>query len=198
MRFAGASASATAVKVETQRADMLWRGSPRCGRWYAGQLRSPRSWLETVAAFSIAVAAIGCGAGAVRPRFEPFPQAISDTLGGSADSITLQIGELLIAEGLGLQHLRPREGYVVTKWFDVSTKRTTSSMSVNTGSAVRLRFWTDPATASECLVVGEAARRRVLDPSLPERETEEPVPAGHPAIDIVRRILATLRERYEG
>jgi len=198
MRFAGASASATAVKVEAQQADMLRRGSPRCGRWYAGQLRSPRSWLTTVAAFAIAMLAIGCGAGAVRPRFEPFAQAISDTLSGSADSITLQIGELLIAEGLGLQHLRPKEGYVVTKWFDVIAKRTISSMSLNTGSVVRLRFWTDPATPTECLVVGEAVRRRVLDPSLPERETEEPVPAGHPAIDIVQRILATLRERYEG
>ncbi|KPJ92884.1 MAG: hypothetical protein AMS18_06455 [Gemmatimonas sp. SG8_17] len=154
-----------------------------------------RSACRATVAFGVAMVVASCGAGGIRPRFEPFPQAMADTIRGSADSITLRIGELLAAEGIEVRHLRPAEGYAETKWFDVMTKRTTSSMSLDTDSVVRLRFWTDLATVSECLVVGEAVKRRILDPSLPERETEEPVPPEHPATDVVRRIIAGLKER---
>ncbi|UCG85233.1 MAG: hypothetical protein JSW71_15000 [Gemmatimonadota bacterium] len=112
--------------------------------------------------------------------------------------MTIQIGELLVAEGLDVRHLRPAEGFAETKWFDVTTKRTTSSMTLDTDSVVRFRFWADAASVDACLVVAEAVKRRILDPSLPERETEEPVPPQHPATEILRRILTSLKERNTG
>ncbi len=128
---------------------------------------------------------VACGAGAARPRFDPFPEATSDTFPLAPDSATIRIGEILRDEGVELEHLRPREGYVESKWYDMSTGRTVSASSLNTHSVVRFRFWTDPTTEGTSTVVGEAARRSRIDPSQPIRLTEQPVPTDHPAAELV-------------
>jgi hypothetical protein len=108
------------------------------------------------------------------------------------DSAIIRLGEILDAEGIEIQHIRPVEGYLESKWFDVGTRRAVSATSLNTDSVVRFRFWSDPATPGSSLVVGEAVRRRVIDPSQPERETEQPVPPDHPATELLQRMLAAL------
>jgi hypothetical protein len=119
---------------------------------------------------------------------------MTDTVRNLPDSVTVLIGELLTARGIEVRHVRPREGYVETRWFETGTLRTVGSMSRDTDSVVRMRFWTDPVGEEQTIVVGEAVHRRVLDPSLPERETEAPVPTEHPAVEIVRGILADVRQ----
>ncbi len=159
----------------------------------------PRSARETLTTLGIlALLTAACGAGGVRPRFEPFLQAISDTFPLSPDSAAVMIGEILTAEGIEIQHMRPLEGYVESKWFDVGAGRTVSASSLDVDSVVRFRFWTDPATPGMSLVVGEVARRRVIDPSQPEREIEQPVPADHPATELLQRMLAVLGSAPEG
>ena len=159
----------------------------------------PRSVRETMTTVGVlALLTVACGAGGVRPRFEPFPQAISDTFPLSPDSAIVMIGEILAAEGVEIQHIRPREGYVESKWFDVGAGRAVSASSIDTDSVVRFRFWTDPATPGMSLVVGEVVRRRVIDPSQPEREIEQPVPADHPATELLQRMLAALGPDPEG
>ncbi len=143
-------------------------------------------------ALASAAAVAACGAGGVRPGFDPFPQAELDTVSATPDAVTSVIGELLAAERIEVRYLRLNEGYVETKWFDVNTARTVSSLSLDTDSTVRIRFWVNPASPTESEVLGEAAKRRVIDPSLPERETEQPVPTDHPGADLVRRIMARL------
>ena len=138
-----------------------------------------------------------CGAGGIRPRFQPFPQAMTDTVHNLPDSVTLLISELLNAKGIEVRYVRPREGYVETKWFATGTMRTVSDMSLDTDSVVRMRFWADPAAEGQTVVVGEVVRRRVIDPSLPDRETEEPVPTEHPALEIVREVLANVKNHSE-
>jgi hypothetical protein len=137
--------------------------------------------------------AMACGAGAARPRFEPFPEATSDTFPLAPDSAAIRIGEILRDEGVELEHFRPREGYVETKWYDMSVGRTVSASSLNTQSVVRFRFWTDPAAEGRSTVIGEAARRSRIDPSQPVRETERPVPTDHPAAELIQRVFAALR-----
>jgi hypothetical protein len=135
-----------------------------------------------------------CGAGAARPGFDPFPEALLDTVPVSAQAATALIGELVAAEGVEVKYVRPTEGYVETRWFDVHTAHSVSSMQLETDSTVRLRFWINPATPTESEILGEAAKRRVIDPSLPERETEEPVPAEHSGRKLLNRIMARLKE----
>ena len=153
-------------------------------------LRSAKEALSTLGILALLTTA--CGAGGVRPRFDPFPQAISDTFPLPPDSAIVRIGEILEAEGIEIQHIRPVEGYLESKWFDVGTRRAVSATSLNTDSVVRFRFWSDPAMPGNSLVVGEAVRRRVIDPSQPERETEQPVPPDHPATELLQRMLAAL------
>ncbi len=153
-------------------------------------LRSAKEALSTLGILALLTTA--CGAGGVRPRFDPFPQAISDTLPLPPDSAIVRLGEILDAEGIEIQHIRPVEGYLESKWFDVGTRRAVSATSLNTDSVVRFRFWSDPATPGSSFVVGEAVRRRVIDPSQPERETEQPVPPDHPATELLQRMLAAL------
>ena len=153
-------------------------------------LRSAKEALSTLGILALLTTA--CGAGGVRPRFDPFPQAISDTFPLPPDSAIVRLGEILDAEGIEIQHIRPVEGYLESKWFDVGTRRAVSATSLNTDSVVRFRFWSDPATPGSSFVVGEAVRRRVIDPSQPERETEQPVPPDHPATELLQRMLAAL------
>ena len=158
-----------------------------------------RSVKQALSALGIlALFTMACGAGGVRPRFEPFPQAISDTFPLLPDSAIVRIGEILAAEGIEIQHIRPVEGYVESKWFDVGAWRAVSATSLNTDSVVRFRFWSDPATPGSSLVVGEVVRHRVIDPSQPERETEQSVPPDHPATELLQRMLAALGSDPEG
>jgi hypothetical protein len=139
-----------------------------------------------------------CGAGAVRPRFAPFRDAISDTVTVSPDS-AIEIAALLLAdEGVELHHVRPIEGYLQTRWFDVTTHERVSPQSADWDSRAVIRIWADAVTENRTLVVAEAAMARVVDPSLPARETEISVPQNHPARAVLEHVLELLRARIEG
>ncbi len=145
-----------------------------------------------VSAIILLFASGACGAGAVRPTFRPFPEAITDTVAGEPETIVEQLSELLQDEGIELRWVRMHEGYVETKWFDPVTGETGGGRSLNTDGVVRLRFWTDLALEHESVVVGEAVHRRVVDPSLPVRETEAHVTPEHPGYEILQHIFESL------
>jgi hypothetical protein len=147
---------------------------------------------------AVAVVCAACGAGGVRATFRPFPQAITDTITGEPDAIVAQIAELLRAKGIELRWVRHREGYVETKWFDPVSGRTGGGRSLNTEGIVRMRFWTDRVMEHRSVVVGEAVRRRVVDPSLPDRETEVHVPPDHQGYAILQSIFEALTSAGHG
>lgn len=155
-------------------------------------------WRAIAFASTACTVIAACGAGGIRPGFDPFPEAQLDTVSVPANTAATLIGELLASEGVEVKYIRPAEGYVETRWFDVQTYRTVSSTRLETDSTVRLRFWINPATSTESEIVGEAAKRRLIDPSLPERETEVPVPPDHSGEKLVKRILAMLKQRMGG
>ena len=145
-----------------------------------------------VSAIVFLIACGACGAGAVRPTFLPFPQAITDTVAGEPETIVEQLSELLQDEGIELRWVRAREGYVETKWFDPVSGKTGGGRSLNTAGVVRLRFWTDLVMEHESVVVGEAVHRRVVDPSLPVREREAHVAPEHPGHELLLHIIEAL------
>lgn len=134
----------------------------------------------------------------MRPTFQAFPQAITDTIDGEPEAIVEQLSELLTEEGIEPRWVRVREGYVETKWFDPATGRMGGGRSLNAEGIVRIRFWTDLVMGHQSVVVGEAVRRRVIDPSLPERETEVHVQPEHAGYEILQRILEHLASGTHG
>ena len=148
--------------------------------------------LTASAVLAVSLGVAGCGAGAVRPRFVPFPQALVDTVPGDPEAVVERLTALLAGEGISVRWSKAVEGYVETRWFDAATKRERGANSLDTEAVVRLRFWADPDYLGGTVVVGEAVHRRVLDPSLPIRETEAPVSEDHPAAEILRRVMDAL------
>lgn len=87
------------------------------------------------------------------------------------------------------------EGYLESKWFDTANGTSMGDPGTNTSTRVRLRFWVDTVREGQSVVIGEVVRRRVIDPSLPERERETVVEREHPGDELVERILAGLQTR---
>ena len=152
----------------------------------------------SAAALAIVLACAACGAAGVRPTFRPFPEAITDTVAGEPEEIVEHLAELIRDEGIELRWVRIREGYVETKWFDSATGDTGGGRSLDTYGVIRLRFWTDLIMEHRSVVVGEAVNRRVVDPSLPEREMEIHVPQDHVGHEILQRILDALASGDHG
>ncbi len=144
------------------------------------------------------IAGTACGAGAVRPRFAPFRGAVSDTVTIPADSAITLAASLLREGGIPLHHVRPVEGYLQTRWFNVTTRERASPHSADRDERAIIRIWADAVSEHQTLVIAEAAMARVVDPSLPARETEMPVPQDHPARTISAVVLAGLRAHPEG
>ena len=151
-----------------------------------------------VSATALLIACSPFGASWVRPTFHPFPEAITDTIAGEPELIVEQLAELLQDEGIELRWVRVHEGYIETKWFDPNTGRTGGGRSLNTEGVVRLRFWADLALEHESAVVGEAVHRRVVDPSLPVRETEAHVAPEHPGHELLLHVFELLNSGTDG
>jgi hypothetical protein len=132
---------------------------------------------------------VGCGAGGVRPRFTPFTESLRDTVAASPDSVVLIAAEILEAEGIAVHHVRRREGYLETHWFDAATTQRASAESVRTESLTIIRLWADAVTERQTLVVAEAARPLFVDPSLPTREKEVAVSEDHPGHAFLQRVF---------
>jgi len=142
--------------------------------------------------------AAACGAGAVRPQFAPFPGARHDTLTVPADSVVLRLGAVLRERGVEIRWLRVTEGYVETRWFRADSSGIRKGRALDTESTVRLRFWVDVYRGGDAILVGEAVRRRIIDPSLTERQQETPLAPGHPGYELLGQIMDSLRSKSSG
>jgi hypothetical protein len=148
-------------------------------------------WQGSQAVLLVIVAGITvvCGAGGVRPRFAPFHAALSDTVTASPDSVIMAAAAVLQAEGIEVHHVRPREGFLETHWFDAGNNRRVRASSLGTDALTIIRLWADAVTERRTLVVGEAARPLVVDPSLPTREREVPVAEDEPGHQVMLRVF---------
>ena len=153
-----------------------------------------RRWLAGLAAGGLLAAA--CGAGAVRPQFSPFPSARSDTLTAPPDSVVRRLGGILNQRGIEVRWLRLTEGYVETRWFRVDTSGIGKGRGLDTESTVRLRFWVNAYRGRETILVGEAVRRRMVDPSLTDRQQETPLAPEHPGHELLWQIMDSLEPEF--
>jgi hypothetical protein len=138
-----------------------------------------------------------CQLASTRPGFEPFPEARRAAVALSRAEATDRLAEALRADSIPVSRVEPRDGYVETPWFDAESGQPTSGRPIGPG-IVRVRGWIEPARVRHSELVVETVFRRVVDPSLPERELERSVAPDHPVAQRVDSVLARLAGRYEG
>ena len=152
---------------------------------------------------AFACAALACAAlpacqlATTRPGFEPFPEARHADVALSRAEATERLAEALRADSIPVSRVEARDGYLETPWFDTQTLQPTSKRPVGLG-VVRVRGWIEPARVRQSELRVETVFRRIVDPSLPERELERPVAPDHPVAQRIDSVLAELEERYEG
>ncbi len=136
-----------------------------------------------------------CQPATTRPTYTPFPQDVALALHLPVDSATRAITDALRADSIPVARSAPRDGYVETPWFDAMTLRPAGDRSFGAGH-VRIRAWIDPTRPRESEARIEGVYRPLADPSLPGRELEKPLPAGHPVALRLAAIIRTLLEEH--
>ena len=148
-----------------------------------------RAWRVAAAVFLLA----GCATGGRRPRLVAAPEAVAILLKRPADSTVILLEARARAQGLRVERFSPREGYLETGWYDVARHATVPPPFSRLDSIVKFRFFADPSQGKTRLVA-ECMRRIAWDPSLPPRELERMVPAGHPGLGLMDSVLVVVRE----
>jgi hypothetical protein len=127
-----------------------------------------------------------CGSIGARPYLVPLPEARIDTLPAEPDAVVSAAQALVVGEGLTIRVSSPAEGYLETDWYDTVTQSPGGGSSLDPRRADRLGD-------DETMLASEAVMRRVVDPSLPERQNEIMAPPGHPGAELLSRVLSALR-----
>jgi hypothetical protein len=139
----------------------------------------------------IVLLAAACGS--VRPYVRPLPGAPTDTLPVEASQLINLLGGVLVGEGLRLRVVSPEEGYLETEWYDLEQQRPVSERTRTPHTVIRFRFFADPLSEEETVLISEGVYRLTLDPSVPEREREVLVTGDHPGQEMLERIWSTVR-----
>ena len=137
--------------------------------------------------------AAACATGGTRPRYGALPEAV--VVSQIIRTPTLVIGDVEAAvrgAGLAVARYASAEGFLETRWFDVTTRAVTKPPYTRLDQIIRLRFFADPDQGKTRLVA-EAVQMIAWDPSLPERDLERMVPATHPGRLLLDSLLAPLR-----
>lgn len=146
-------------------------------------------------ALALASVLAACQPATTRPTFTPFPEDVILVLHLPVDRATRAITDALLDDSIPVARSVPRDGYVETPWFDAATLRPVHGRGFGPGH-VRIRAWIDPTRPRESEARMEAVYRPKVDPSLPERELEATLPAGHPVAVRLAAIIRTLLEAH--
>jgi hypothetical protein len=143
--------------------------------------------------FVVAAAAAACGANNVRPKFEPFMDAVVDTIPALPDVVVDSLAIVLTQRGFQIARVAASEGFLETKWFDLNADRSGGTYTLHPDQVIRLRFFADPGRNNGTVLRSEAAYRPRLDPSLPDRVAEAMVPVDHRGDSLLQSVLDQLR-----
>ena len=113
------------------------------------------------------------------------------------EDVITEVTVLVAAEGFAIRWNSPAEGYLETEWYDVVARRPGGESSLQPENVIKLRFVSDPVREGETQLASEAVTRLTVDPSMPSRESEIIVPPGHPGEQILRRVIAGVRSRFD-
>lgn len=151
-----------------------------------------RRTLAPLALVGVAVAA-ACGANNVRPKYEPFIDAVVDTIPALPNVVVDSLAIVVTQRGFQIARVASSEGFLETKWFDLDADRSGGRYTLHPDQVIRLRFFADPGRDDGTVLRSEAAYRPRLDPSLPEREAEAMVPIDHRGDSLLQNVLDQVR-----
>jgi len=140
---------------------------------------------------------LSCTAITVRPTYRPFPLAAFDTVTAKPPEVIAGAADDLARLGLTIRTVTAAEGYLETRWFDLGMKKSRPDVA-NPDRTVRVRVWADLVTPLQSQVIVEAVHRRLLDPSVPERENEVVAAAGTPGDSVAQALRTAIKERFGG
>ena len=151
----------------------------------------PRTF--TFFALVLATASAACGANNIRPHYEPFIDAVLDTIPAPPDVVVDSLEIVVTQRGFEIARITSSEGFLETKWFDLDAGRSGGTYTRHPDRVIRLRFFAEFGRDSSTVLRSEAAYRPILDPSLSDREAEAMVPIDHPGDSLLQSVLEQLR-----
>ena len=135
-----------------------------------------------------------CGAVNTRPYLTPLPGALIDTLQADPMVVIERIAAQVIAEGVTIRIMAADEGFLESRWQELTLSADEDAIVRDSHSTIRLRFFADPIGERQTQLTSEAVTLGVLDPSLSERERERLVTSDHPGGQLARKIVAAVAE----
>lgn len=148
--------------------------------------RRGRCAWSTVLLTGLATVVAACAAVNTRPYLTPLPDAIADTLPVDPGLVIAVAESVVTAAGLRIRTVAANEGYLETAWHRDSSR----------ADAVRLRFFSTAIGESLTELLSEAVIQQTVDPSMPARENEAMVPAGHWGEALLKGILEAIAVRF--
>jgi hypothetical protein len=145
---------------------------------------------------ALAAGGLACTAATTRPRFDPLPGALVDTLGAGPRMVIGGLAEELTARGLKVRAMSQAEGYLETAWFDPVTRKSVGQEHLHTGRVFRMRAYADSLPPARSVLSLETVYRLAADPSARGREEERIVPPGQPGDSVTLLVLENLSKRF--
>jgi hypothetical protein len=142
------------------------------------------------------VAGLACTAATTRPRFDPLPGALVDTLGAGPRTVIAGLAEEVTARGLRVHAVSQAEGYLETSWFDPVTGQSVGQEHLHTERVFRMRAYADSLPPVRSILNLETVYRLTADPSAGGREEERIVPPGQAGDSLTQVVLEALRKRF--
>ncbi len=169
------------------------RNERRGTRWRTpGPMGSGASLLSRLSFLGLLLLA-ACDPGTTRPDLTPFPEARTIEVIGDRDSALRVLQFALTTDSIPIARVSARDHWLESPWFDARTLAPTGTQTLGMG-VVKLRGWADPSRQGASLLVVELVYRAMVDPSLPARELERPVPATDSVYVRVGRVLKLVED----
>lgn len=137
---------------------------------------------------------VGCNPNTTRPRLVPFPEAQETEMRAAIPKAVDELARALRADSVPVRRIETQDGWMDTGWFDVATLTPATGQFTGPGIA-RVRAFIGPSRPKYAELTVEAVYRRMIDPSVPERELERPLPPDSPVRARIARVLDRLGER---
>lgn len=143
------------------------------------------------------MAAAACKPATIRPFFPPVTGAAQVEIELETRNATAALADVLRSDSLPLAKVAPRDGYLETEWFSVTTRRPIGARRLGP-DVVQVRAWVDPTRHGHSRLTVETVYRPLADPSLPTRELDRQVPVDHPIGKRMTEIVTELARLYAG
>jgi hypothetical protein len=132
-----------------------------------------------------------------RPAFLPEPTAPVAEVELAIPEATRAAAVALDADSIPVRRTEPKDGWLESDWFDATTLQPTTNRNLGP-DVVKVRVWVDPSRPNHSNITAETVYRPFADPSRPDRDLEQQVPATHRIAARIVQTLGKLSQQFGG